>query len=164
MSFGDDLYGKEISFITFSNELKKTLRNNSDIFSLDGILSSTLYISSFSLVITFALRYILIKILVILSPFFFLCLINQSTQNFFKSYLKCFFSLLFLQIIVAIILLISFTLAKETSNELLNNILLVGAINAILKANQFVRELIGGLGLQANIQTGLSSIKSMFSK
>ena len=164
MNFGDDLYGKEISFITFSNELKITLRNNSDIFSLDGILSSTLYISSFSLVITFALRYVLIKILIILSPFFFLCLINQNTQNFLKNYLKCFFSLLFLQVLVAIILLVSFTLAKETSNELLNNILLVGAINAILKANQFVRELIGGLGLEASVQTGISGIKSMFSK
>lgn len=162
--FGEDLFGKEISFITFTNELKKTLNNNSDIFSLDGILASTLYISSFSLVINFALRYVLMKILIVLSPFVFLCLINQTTEGFFKSWLKCFFSLLILQVIVAIILLLSFTLAKETSNELLNNILLVGAISALLKANQFVRELIGGLGINANISTGISSIKSMFSR
>lgn len=164
MHCGEDLFGKEISFITFTNELKKTLNTNSDIFSLDGILASTLYVSSFSLVINFALRYVLIKILIILSPFVFLCLMNQTTETFFKSWLKCFFSLLILQVVVAIILLLSFTLAHETSNELFNNILLVGAISALLKANQFIRELIGGLGINANIQTGLSSIKSMFSK
>lgn len=163
-ALGEDLFGKEISFITFTNELKRSLNNNSDIFSLNGILSSTLYISSFSLIINFSLRYVLIKILIILSPFVFLCLINQTTESFFKSWFKSFFSLLILQVIVAIILLLSFTLANETSNPLFNNILLVGAINALLKANQFVKELIGGLGINANIQNGISSLKSMFTK
>ena len=161
---GNDLFGKEVSFITFTNELKRNLGNNSDIFSLDGILASTLYISSFGLVINFSLRYILMKILIILSPFVILCLINQPTEPFFKSWLKSFFSLLILQIIVAIILLLSFTLAKETSNELFNKILLVGAISALLKANQLVKELFGGLGINSNLQTGLSNIKSMFAK
>ena len=163
-ALGEDLFGKEISFITFTNELKKSLNNNSDIFSLNGILSSTLYISSFSLIINFSLRYVLIKILIILSPFAILCLINQSTESFFKSWFKSFFSLLILQVIVSIILLLSFTLANETQNPLFNNILLVGAINALLKANQFVKELIGGLGINANIQNGINGLKSMFTK
>lgn len=161
---GNDLFGKEISFITYTNELKRNLGGSSDIFSLDGILASTLYVSSFGLVINFALRYILIKILTILSPFALLCLINQPTEAFFKSWLKSFFALLILQVVVAIILLLSFTLAKETSNALFNKILLVGAISALLKANQFVKELIGGLGINSNIQTGISNIKSMFVK
>lgn len=163
-ALGEDLFGKEISFITFTNELKKTLNVNSDIFSLNGILASTLYISSFSLIINFSLRYVLIKILIILSPFVLLCLINQTTESFFKSWFKCFFSLLILQVIVSIILLLSFTLVNETANPLFNNILLVGAINALLKANEFVKELIGGLGINANIQNGITNIKSMFLK
>lgn len=161
---GEDLFGKEISFITFTNELKHYLYNNSDIFSLDGILASTLYISSFGLLINFSLRYILIKILIVLSPFAILCLINQPTVGFFKSFIKSLFSLLILQVIVSIVLLLSFTLAHETTNSLFNNILLVGAISALLKVNQFVKELIGGLGINANIQTGISGLKSMFSK
>ena len=161
---GEDLYGSEISFITFTNELKKNLNNNSDIFSLDGILESTLYLSSFSLVINFSLRYVLLKILIILFPFALLCLINTTTESFFKSWAKSFFSLLILQVIVAIILLISLTLANETPNELLNKILLVGSISALLKANQFIREIIGGPGINANIQSGIYSIKSMFTK
>jgi hypothetical protein len=161
---GDELFGKEISFISFTNELKRNLGNNSDIFSLDGILASTLYVSSFGLVINFSLRYILIKILIILSPFAILCLTNQSTDPFFKSWFKSFLALLILQIIVAIILLISFTLSKETSNELPNKILLVGGISALLKSNQFVKELIGGLGINSNLQTGISNLKSMFAK
>ena len=107
---------------------------------------------------------LLIKILIILSPIAILCLTNQSTEPFFKSWFKSFLALLILQIIVAIILLISFTLSKETSNALLNKILLVGGISALLKANQFVKELIGGLGINSNIQTGLSNLKSIFAK
>lgn len=161
---GRDLFGREISFITYTNELKENMGSSSDIFSLDGILASTLYISSFGLVINFSLRYVLIKILVILSPFAILCLINQPTEPFFKSWIKSFFSLLILQVIIAIVLLLSFALAKETSNELFNKILLVGSISALLKANQFVRELIGGLGIDSNLQTGISNIKSIFTK
>lgn len=163
-TLGEDLFGKEISFITFTNELKKILNNTSDIFSINGILTSTLYISSFSLIINFSLRYVLIKVLIILSPFVILCLINQTTENFFRSWFKSFFSLLILQVIVAIILLLAFALANETQNSLFNNILLVGAINALLKANGFVKELIGGLDINANIQNGISSLKSMFAK
>lgn len=161
---GRDLFGREISFITYTNELKENMGSSSDIFSLDGILASTLYISSFGLVINFSLRYVLIKILVILSPFAILCLINQPTEPFFKSWIKSFFSLLILQVIIAIVLLLSFALAKETSNELFNKILLVGSISALLKAHQFVRELIGGLGIDSNLQTGISNIKSIFTK
>lgn len=161
---GNEVLDKKISFTSFTSEIQKNLNSGGNIFSLDGILASTLYISSFSLIMNFALRYVLIKVLIILSPFVVLCLINQSSEPFFKSWFKSFFALLILQVIVSIILLISFTLAKETSNLLFNNILLVGAISALLKSNQFVRELIGGLGIEANLQNGILNIKSMFLK
>lgn len=161
---GEDLFDNKISFISFTNELRSNLNGNSDIFSLTGILESTLYISSFSLVINFSLRYVFIKVLVLLSPFAFLCLLNKPTENLFKSWFKSFFCLLFLQVVVSIILLLSFSLATETSNPLFNNILLIGSISALLKANQFIKELIGGLDLNSNIQSSLSGLKYMFSK
>ncbi len=158
---GKDILGKKISFITLTNELTKSLHGSFNIFSLNGILASTLYISSFQLALNFALRYILVKVLVILAPFAFLCLLNPSTECFFKSWLKSFFSLLFLQVIVALILLLPFAIIKESSSDLFHQLLLIGAITALLKSNQFVRELIGGMGIVANLQTGISGLKSM---
>ncbi len=163
-NLGKEILGKEISFLTFANELNKTLNDSFNIFSLDGILSSALSLSSFTLIINFSLRYILIKVLIILSPFIMLCLINTSTTPFFKSWLKCFFSLLFLQILVSIILLLPFAIMKDDVNSYFNKLLLVGTILALLKSNQFVKEFIGGLGIDANIQAGISSIKSAFFK
>ena len=149
---GFDIFGKKISFITLTNELRKSFDSSFNIFSLNGVLASTLYLSSFSLALNFALRYILIKVLIILSPFAFLCLMNQSTEPLFKSWCKAFVALLFLQIIVAIILLLPFAIMRENSHSLFNELLMIGAITALLKSNQFVKELIGGLGITANFQ------------
>ena len=164
LELGEDLFKEKISFITFTNEMKNFSNNEFDVFSIDGILSSTLYLSSFSLVLNFALRYVLIKVLTILSPFFFLCLINQNTEHFFKNYLRCLFSLLILQVFVSVILVLPFILIKETSNTMFNKILLIGTISALLKSNQTIREIIGGLDITANIQSGISGLKSMFAK
>ncbi len=163
-ALGKEIIGKEISFITFTSEFEKILNNNLDIFSLDGILCSTLYISSFNLAITYALRYIFIKVLILLSPFVILCLTNQSTEFIFKNWLKCFFSLLFLQVIVSIILLLPFIIVKESSNMLFNKLLLIGSISALLKANQFIREFIGGIDVNATLPSAISNIKSMLIK
>ena len=123
------------------------------MFSLNGILASTLYLSSFSLALNFALRYILVKVLILLSPFAILCLMNKPTRALFKSWAKSFFAILFLQVVVSIILLLPFAIMKENSDTLFNQLLLIGAITALLKANQFVKELVGGLGITANMQS-----------
>ena len=161
---GNDVFGKKISFITLTNELRKSFDNSFNMFSLNGILASTLYLSSFSLALNFALRYILIKVLIILSPFAFLCLMNQSTEPLFKSWCKAFISTLFLQVVVSMILLLPFAIMKENSNTLFNELLLIGAITALLKSNQFVKELIGGLNITSHIQTGLSRNSKTFYK
>lgn len=163
-ALGSEIIGKEISFITFTNEFEKILSNNFDIFSLDGILCSTLYVSSFNLAITYSLRYIFIKVMILLSPFVILCLINQSTEFIFKNWLKCFFSLLFLQVIVSIILLLPFIIVKESSNSLFCKLLLIGSISALLKANQFIKEFIGGIDVNSSLPSALSNIKSLILK
>lgn len=120
-----DLFDKEISFVVFTSELNSFLSESFNMFSLDGILSSTLSISSFSLVLNFSLRYIFLKLLIILSPFCTLCLINNNTTSIFKSWIKCFFSLLLLQIVVSIILIISFAVMKDSTNSYFNKLLLI---------------------------------------
>ena len=161
---GKEIFKKEISFEVLISTLSNVTVDSVDMLSLDGILFGMLSISSFALVISFAYRYILIKVLVILSPFAILCLSNASTEGFFKSWFKSLLSLLILQIIISIILLIPYALIRETSNDLFNKVLLVGSIISLNKANQFVKEFMGGVGIGTNFQSGVSGIKSMLSR
>ena len=93
-----------------------------------------------------------------------LCLSNTSTTGFFKSWLKSFLSLLFLQIVISVIMLIPYALINENSSTVFNKVLLVGSIITLLKSNQLVKEIIGGIGIDTNFQSGIAGIKSMISR
>lgn len=123
-----------------------------------------LSISSFALLTSFALRYILIKLLILISPFAFLCMINKSTEGFLKSWYRSLFSLLLIQIVISILLLIPHALLKKDSDLMFNKLLLVGSISALLKSGQLVKEFLGGIGIGTNFQAGISGIKSMISR
>lgn len=161
---GESIFGTKLSFVTLTSMLSKITNDSFDVFSLDGILSGILSISSFALIINFAFRYIIIKVLVLLSPFAMLCLSNTSTVGFFKSWFKSFLSLLLLQIIISIIMLIPFALINEGTDTLFNKVLLVGSIIALLKSNQLVKEVIGGIGIETNFQSGIAGIKSIIKR
>lgn len=161
---GQEVFGYEISFTSLVNLLNKTSVSTFDLFSIDGILSGMLSISSLTLLISFAYRYILIEVLLIISPFAFLSLSTQSTESFFKTWFKSLFSLLFLQIVISIILLIPYALIRENSDSIFNQVLLIGSIIALLKSNQFVKEVIGGIGISSGFQTGLVGLKTLLSK
>jgi hypothetical protein len=47
---------------------------------------------------------------------------------------------------------------------LFNKLLLIGSISALLKANQFIREFIGGIDVNATLPSAISNIKSMLIK
>lgn len=158
---GENIFGAELSFAhlmnTFSNQ-------NLNVFSLQGILSGVMSMSSFTLIINFALRYILIKVLILLSPFAILCLLNQTTVGLFKSWYKCFLTLLLLQVFIALVLLFPYAIMKGTVASPLKELLLVGSILTLLKSNEYVKELMGGLGISSNFQAGIAGIKSMFTR
>lgn len=160
---GEEIFKKEVSFISLISYLSDT-STNFNIFSLDGILTSMLSFSSCALLISFALRYILIKLLILATPFALLCLINKSTEGFFKSWYRSFLSLLLIQIIISALLIIPFALIKEDSTSIFNKLLIVGAISALLKSDQLVKEFLSGIGISTNFQAGISSIKSMISR
>lgn len=161
---GKNIFGKEISFVTLISLLEPCNTANLNILSLDGILSGMLSISSFALIISFSFRYIIIEVLIILSPFAILCLSNASTEGFFKSWFKSLLSLLILQVVISIMLLIPYSLLNDTNDLLFNKILLVGSISALLKSNQFVKEFMGGIGIGTSFQNGISGIRTLFSK
>lgn len=161
---GYNIFRKNISFSSLINLLSSSSASNFNIFSIDGILTSMVSISSINLVITFTLRYIFAKLLILLSPFAFLCLLNNNTSGFFKSWLKSFLSLLLIQIVVALILLLPFAILKEDSSTIFSKFLLIGSVYALLKSNQFVKEFLNGTGISTDFNSGVNGIKSLFTK
>ena len=158
---GKNLFGKEICF----SELISTINTNIavdtsslNIFSVDGLIKSTLSISLLSLVFSYSLRYIMVKVFVLLAPFAFISLSLDATSWFFKSWLKNLFSLLFIQIIVSLVLLILFSLDYSATN-LFNKFVYVGGIYALIRANTFVRQFIGGVSTNVS-----QSVKSLVHK
>lgn len=157
---GKHITGQEISF---HNLISKSiyLTSNSEtfnLFSIEGILKSFFSIGLISLLFSYSIRYILIKIFILLSPFAFLALINNSTSWFFKTWLRTFFSLLFVQIFVALILLLLFSISIQSS-DLFSQISYISTVFILSKANNYVKELIGGLSLDIN--TNILSIKNL---
>lgn len=157
-SFGEDLFGKEICFKTLINEINTNLSivQSIDIFTIDGLIKGTLTISLLNLFFSYSMRYILIKVFILLSPFAFLSLSLDSTSHFFKSWYKSLFSLLFIQILVSIILLLLFAIDYSKDN-IFNKIIYLGGIYALIKSNSIVNELFGGIS--TTIQNSISSLK-----
>ena len=118
-----------------------------DIFSLDGLIKGTISLSLLNLVFSYSFRYILIKVFVLISPFAILSNCLYSTSWFFKSWFKNLFSLLFIQIIVSLILLILFSM-DYSSSEVFSKFIYIGGLYALIKANSFVREFIGGISTE----------------
>ena len=157
-SFGEDLFGKEICFKTLINEINTNLSivQSIDIFTIDGLIKGTLTISLLNLLFSYSMRYILIKVFILLSPFAFLSLSLDSTSHFFKSWYRSLFSLLFIQILVSIILLLLFAIDYSKDN-IFNKIIYLGGIYALIKSNSIVNELFGGIS--TTIQNSISSLK-----
>ena len=156
-SLGKNLFGSELSFSELINKINTNISidtSSLNIFSVDGLIKSTLSLSLLNLVFSYSFRYIMVKVFILLAHFAFLSLSLDSTSWFFKSWLKNLFSLLFIQIIVSLVLLILFSLDFSSSN-LFNKFVYVGGIYSLIKANSFVREFIGGVS--TNISQSVKS-------
>lgn len=158
-SLGESLFNKNICFSELINIINSNMSIGSssvNIFSVDGLIHGSLTISLLNLVFTYSFRYIMIKVFILLSPFAFLSLTNSSTNWFFKSWYRNLFSLLFIQDIVALILLLLFSM--DYSSDLFSKFIYVGGIYSLIKATSFVRDFIGG------ISTDISQFVNNFPK
>lgn len=147
LNIGESIVNSKISFSDLINSINTTLSFNTasiNIFSLDGIIKGTITFSLLNLVLSYALRYIMVKVFALLSPFAILSLALKNTSWFFKTWAKNLFSLLFIQIVVSLILVILFSTDYSNGN-LLSKFIYVGGIYALIKANSFVRDFIGGI-------------------
>lgn len=165
---GKSLFNVDISFLSFSNVLNNNLLSKNSEFnfiSIDGIIKILMSIGIFNILISYSYRFVMLKILILISPFSFLCLINKNTSFLFKTWLQSFASLLLLQIIIVIILILPYAINEEiisTHSTLFNKLILIGTIYALFKANTFVKELFGGIN--TNINSSLATIKGLFTK
>ena len=121
-------------------------------------MKSFVSVGLLNLAISYSIRYVLIKVFIIFSPFAFISLLNQNTSWIFKSWFKLFVSLLSLQILVSLIMLISFTI-KFNNSDMFSKFIYMGSIYALIRANSFIKDFMGGLSTDVNI-----NISSIFSK
>ena len=158
---GKNIFNIDISFnnlILNLNSIISINNENFNIFSVDGIIKGLISFSLFNLVFSYSLRFIMVKVFVLISPFAFLTLINHSTSWFFRSWIRNFIGLLLLQSLIAFILLIIFSI-DYNSTDLFSKFLYIGGIYALTRANSYIRELIGGISTE--ITSSFASIKNL---
>ncbi len=155
---GSNIFGHDISFSELINKLNylSIKENEFNIFSFDGFIKSFISISLFNLIFSYSLRYIMVKVFILITPFAILSLINESTSWFFKTWLRTVLSLLFQQSLVAIILLIIFSF-NFSSNNIISQLMCIGGIYALVRANSYIRSLIGGISTDVSNNFNISS-------
>lgn len=163
-SIGINLFGHNISFSELIEQLNKIIsigETDFSIFSFDGLIKSFISISLFNLVFSYSLRYIMVKVFILLTPFAILSLVNQSTSWFFKTWFRTLFSLLLQQSLVSIILLIIFSFDFSSTN-ILSKLMYIGGIYALIRANSYIRSLLGGIStdISSNLNIGSNLLKS----
>lgn len=150
---GEYVLNQNICLSHFIDKFNSTIYLNGaslNLFSIDGLIKSFTSVGFFNLAVSYAIRYILIQVFIIFSPFAFISLINTNTSWIFKSWLKLFLSLLSLQILVPLIILISFSLDSGQNNTF-SKIISLGSIYSLIKANTFIKEFMSGLSTDVNL-------------
>lgn len=147
------LYGKivDLFFSDFTSPFS--------FFSFDGILKSFISFGFVNLLFTYSIRFIFIKLLILISPIAFLTLCLDQSTWIFKIWLKNFISQLFTQIIICVILLIIFSL-DGTENPVITKLLYVASLVCLIKASSFVKDF--SSGFTSDVSSSFSSIKNMF--
>ncbi len=164
-NIGERVLGSDISFSGLIAQLNDYISINEEsftIFSFDGMIKSFISIGLFNLIFSYSLRFILIKIFILLTPFSILSLINNSTSWFFTTWFRTILSLLLQQSFISIILLIIFSVPYQSDN-LLSKLVYIGGIYALIRANSYIRTLIGGISTDVsnNLQLGASALKNI---
>lgn len=159
---GKYMFGFDVSFSGLIQDIIPKdyfLSNSFSLFSFDGLVNTSISFGFLSLSISYVIRYIILKVLIIIAPFAILSLSSNKSSWFFKAWFKNFIALLFLQVFIAIILLVCFII-DDKDRFLPSQIMYIGMIYSLFKANSFVREFIGGFSTDTNFS--FSNISSIF--
>ena len=147
--------------VTFENiliKINETLYVQGEgfnVMSFDGIIKIYLVFGIINLIFEYSLRYVMIKIMFILSPIFVAFKTNRKTEYLYNNWVKGMFGLLFMQNIIAIILVISIRFITSPLIPI-NKIIYIGMIYALIKVNVFIKEIFGGVSIE--VQTPIKNI------
>lgn len=159
---GKSLLETDICFsklIDISDSIILVEETSSNIFSIDGIIKTVLSVGLLNLIFVYSIRYILLKVFILLSPFAILSLSLPETSFIFKSWIKCFISLLFIELFSSLILLVTFSI-HYSSSDIISKLLFIGSIFSLMKANNYVRDFIGGITI--DIYSSFHNMKGTF--
>ncbi len=160
-SVGISILGHEISFSELVNELNQVIsvgQTDFNIFSFDGLVKSFVSISFVNLLFSYSLRFIMVKVFILITPFAFLSLINQSTSWLFKTWCRTTLSLLLQQCFVSIILLIIFSF-DFSSDSVISKLMYIGGMYALIRANSYMHTLIGGISTDVSTNLNMSMLR-----
>ena len=157
---GENLTGSNISFEQLILKLNTIFYNGTtlNVFSFDGMINSFTSFGLLTLVFSYALRYIMIKVFVLMTPLMMITLLNSNTSWIFKSWLKSVLSLLLVQSIISLVLIIIFS-TSFVENNVLSKIIYIGSIYALIKANTYTAHIFGGIATDVN--SNIMSLKNM---
>ena len=139
---GFSITGSQISFSGLMDKINSALYLSPEtfsIFSFDGILKLFTTLGILYILLTYSVRFIMGKLLILLAPFAFLALINNQFDGFFKTWLKQFLMTLSMQIFVAIVLVLGFSL-DFSLGDTLSKLLYFAIIAVITKSNFSMRD------------------------
>lgn len=146
-SIGKDLTGEIICFESLREvviDIEKYM--SQELLSIDGIIKGVISFGATTILITFAIRYVTIIFLILISPIAIMFAASSSTYGIFKSWLKMLLGNLLMQNVVLFILMIP--LAVKNVNNDLFKIILVGSIYLLYRINNFSREFLGSISEQ----------------
>ena len=108
---GENITGGKISFEQLILKINNIfyVDTSLNVFSFDGMIKSFTSFGLLNLLFSYSLRYVMIKVFIIMTPIMILTLLNGSTAWIFKSWMKSVASLLIVQSIISIILIIIFS-------------------------------------------------------
>lgn len=144
---GSFINGYEINFSNLIDKINYELYlsiETFDIFSFDGILKLCTTLCIIYILFVYSIRFVMCKILILLSPFAFASLINNHFDGFFKGWFKQFLILLSMQILVAIILVLGFSL-DFYSGDTLSKLVYFSLVAIIAKCNYTTKQLFSHL-------------------
>ena len=157
---GENLLHMSISFEDLILKINSLFYSGTtlNVFSFDGMIKSFTSFGLLNLLFSYSLRYIMIKVFILITPLMLITMLNSNTSWIFKSWLKSVLSLLFVQSLISIILLIIFS-TNFIENNIFSKLLYVGSIYALIKANAYTSHIFGGIVTDVN--TNLSNIKKI---
>lgn len=147
--FCKNFIDKDITFSVLKENIYKLKDiDKSDLISIEGLIKSTLSLSSVSILITLSIRYVTVILLLLISPIAIICLCSNITSGFSKIWFKTLFINLSMQIFIKLVILIPIVY-KDTKSSMYK-VILLGSLYLLYKINSFISSIFSKISERKN--------------